>query len=239
MTIPSLRAVVVLSVATIGLPSLAQAEYRYEYHGNAVTVTSVSGFDPITTVHDAPVNLVAYTPSLLTTGATLADVTRFSMSGDTWDIADPLIHPYPPPAVSFPDDPNACEGCVGNPYNIATFQIGAVNASGLPTAWNIGIDFSYTAPTGREFVNRYATSTQLDSISGGYYIFSFAGSLANSPGVWTVSAVPEPATPVMFLLGTVTLVFVARRKRKLDASRSLKVSRRTSLGVATTSHRCP
>ena len=43
------------------------------------------------------------------------------------------------------------------------------------------------------------TSTNLDRTSGGYqFMYTYEGSIANSPGVWSVSAIPEPATAARY-----------------------------------------
>jgi len=71
-------------------------------------------------------------------------------------------------------------GSPANPDIIGVFYIGAVDSTSLPTEWDISIDLSYWAPTGRFFYRHFSTSTDLDTVARGYEsITEMAGSMQN------------------------------------------------------------
>jgi len=106
-------------------------------------------------------------------------------------------------------------GSPANPDIIGVFYIGAVDSTSLPTEWDISIDLSYWAPTGRFFYRHFSTSTDLDTVARGYEsITEMAGSITDQSGIWTVSEVPEPSFYVLLLAGLGLLAFMVRRRRE-------------------------
>ena len=205
-----------LLLLSVSVP--AQAVYIYQYTSNVVHVTesiSICDIDPAACppppivvpppVYDVFLTASVYSPVLLTAGTPISTSgLRFSLaiSGDLFDV---LYFPYP-----YPVDPSA-PGSPANPNNVGVFHIGAVDLTGLPTEWDVSIDFSYTAPTGRFFFRYFSTSTDLDTVAGGYEGFSdFAGSIADQPGVWAVREVPEPSTHALLFAGLGLLAFAVR-----------------------------
>jgi len=106
-------------------------------------------------------------------------------------------------------------GSPANPDIIGVFYIGAVDSTSLPTEWDISIDLSYWAPTGRFFYRHFSTSTDLDTVARGYEsITEMAGSITDQSGIWTVSEVPEPSFYALLLAGLGLLAFMVRRRRE-------------------------
>lgn len=185
--------------ATLLLPAAAQADYQYVYTGNPFSVTWTALFDPDLppALIDTTLSAVILSPTKLVAGAGLPGGASFSLTQNApFYVTETLVYPYPyPPLV---------DGCgLGTPcypFDDAIFNIDAVDASGVPTAWDVGIDFSYRAPTGREYSRSFLTSTGIDSIAGGYEGFSLlAGSLTDHPGTWTVTTIAEPGSAVLLL----------------------------------------
>lgn len=204
----------------------ARADYRYQYAGNPFTVanwTANAYVDPDTGIpiyefanydSESSVTAVLYTHSLLTVGSGLGDVFRFTLTRNDGVIQDVLEFPYP---YFGPIDPLAEPGSPGNPYNNGFLSIGAVDAAGLPTDWNIAITFAVSYPTGRQLTLNLVTSTTVDSVSGGYEGFSsYSGASNGTPGQWSVSVVSEPATPSMLIAGSALLWARARRRSSGD-----------------------
>jgi hypothetical protein len=198
----------------------ARADYQYLYTGNTFTVVADSiveigpgVFENQRTTYDAHITATLITSNLLTNGSNLDDVTKFSVTLNQdfngISVQQILYYPYP---FAGPLDP---PGTSGNPNNVPVFNIAAVDAAGLPAAWDISIDNEYVVPTGRHFHSFYQTSNGLDLALGGYEgFFSYSGSLANTPGSWTVSAVPEAQTYVLLLAGLALLGVASRRKAR-------------------------
>jgi len=210
----------ILLLLSISTP--ARAIYVYQYTGNVFQATeaiSICQVDPDAcppppivlppVVFDVFLTAHVYTPTPLVAGTPISTSgLRFSLtvSGDLFDV---LQFPYP-----YPVDPSS-PGSPANPNNVGAFYIGAVDLTGLPTEWDLSIDFSYTAPTGRFFFRDFSTSTDLDAVQGGYEGFSdFSGSITGQPGIWTVSEVPEPSTCTMLLACLALLVVMARRRNR-------------------------
>lgn len=202
--------------------SPAHADYRYQYVGNPFTVanwTANAYVDPDTGIPsyeflnfdtESSVTAVLYTHSLLTAGAGLNDVYRFTLTRNDGVIQEVLEFPYP---YFGPIDPTAEPGSPGNPYNIGTLSIGAVDAASLPTDWNMAISFAVSNLTGRQLTVDFLTSTASDSVSGGYEGFSsYSGASTGTPGQWSVSVVPEPAMASLLIAG-LALVGATTRKR--------------------------
>lgn len=202
--------------------SPAHADYRYQYVGNPFPVTNwaaIAYVDPDTGIlnyefadydTESTVTAVLYTHNLLTEGAGLGDVFRFTLTRHDGTTEEMLEFPYP---YSGPIDPTAEPGTPANPLNNGVLRIGGVDAMGLPTDWHIAINFSVRYPTGRELSLNIATSTASDSVSGGYEGFSsFSGASTGNSGRWLISAVPEPATASLLIAG-LALVGVTSRKR--------------------------
>jgi len=206
---------IVLTLAL--LPTAAQAVYKYEYTGNSFPVTStswlaVTPFNPNGEVTiDSIVTATIYSPTWLTAGSVLTSGMSFAITGSNSFNTEILEHFFTPPNP-VPINPSCGPGTPCNPYNVGTFSIGAVDALGRPTEWNLGIDFSYRAPTGRLYSRSFATSSSQDSVAGGYEGFvSFTGALTNHPGSWTVSSVPEAETYLLLLAGLALLGLFLRK----------------------------
>ena len=197
----------------------AHAVYIYQYTSNVFQVAeaiSICDIDPAACppppivvpppVYDVLLTANVYSPALLTAGTPISTSgLRFSLA-ISGGLSDVLYFPYP-----YPVDPSA-PGSAANPNNVGVFHIGAVDLTGLPTEWDISIDFSFSAPTGRFFFRHFSTSTDLDAVAGGYEGFSdFAGSIADQPGVWSVREVPAPSTYALLLAGLGLLAFMLRK----------------------------
>jgi hypothetical protein len=197
------------------LPSAAQAEYKYVYTSQPIPVTWTALFDDTLppSVIDTTLTAVIFSPTLLVAGSGLTSGLSFTLKQSApFSFEETLVYPYPYEPVSSSCGP----GTPCHPFDDGVFSIGAVDAAGLPTQWNVGINFAFQAPTGRSYSRNFLTSTNLDSISGGYEGFSqIEGSLANSPGSWTVSAVPEPESYAMLFAGLGLIGFAVRRRKSL------------------------
>lgn len=207
-------------------PAPARADVEYVYTGNIFPVTEqdlvldeFGHYQTVTTVTPAFVRAVIDSPVALQAGATFGPGISFTLSryqlftAGTPSLLQTLYAPYP---FSGPFDP---PGTPGNPNQVVTFSIGAVSGAGLPTDWNIGIAQSYSAPTGRAVTDNFATSTALDSMSGGYEGFAtYAGALAGQPGTWSVSVVPEPASAPLLLAGLGAVGMALRRRARRSAT---------------------
>lgn len=199
-------------VILLTLPAVAQADYLYEYTGNAFTVSSTAQtyvdlgngdftYMPITTTYEARVTASVFSTSLLTSGSSLADGIHFTVTGNK-EYGPPIVLEFP---KAFPPDPSYF------PQNSGVFSITSVGADNLPNAWNIGIS-QYVFLGGRGHLIDFSTSTNLDSVSGYDEPFvAFSGLLADNPGSWKVSVVPEPETYAMLLAGLGFIGYSVRR----------------------------
>lgn len=196
----------------------AQATYQYTYTGNIFTTSSTTPnwpgegacnpdpTAPCITTREEYVSVKFTSPSLLTSGASLSDIPAFTLT------ASDRILPYPYPYPS--QDPVGGPGDPAHPNYGGVFDIFAVDANGLPTDWNISIDYNYRAPTARLWQSFIKTSTTQDITYGGYEGFlDYLGQLDNNPGTWSVTtAVPEPETYAMLLAGLGLIGFTARKR---------------------------
>lgn len=224
---PALAAAVLAAAACLW-PAPARADVEYTYTGNVFPLTDQSmvqddlgHYRLVTTVIPSFVTAVIDSPVALQAGATMGPglsftLSRYGVLGDgTHALMQTLYTPYPFSGPFDPPDTSA------NPLQDVTFSIGAVNGAGLPTAWNLSIAQSFAAPTGRRLSMNYATSTSLDSISGGYEGFdSYAGALAGQPGTWRVSVVPEVGITPLLLAGLGAMGMVLRRRGRSGVSAS-------------------
>lgn len=200
----------------LAMPTLAQADYLYQYTGNEFTVSTTAqtyvdlGGDnfiyiPVTTTYQARITASVYTPTLLTSSSSLADGIHFTVTGSK-EYGGPITLEFP---KEFPFDPSYY------PQNSGVFTISSVGADNLPTGWNIGIS-QYIFLGGRGHLVDFSTSTALDAISGYDEPFIvFSGSLENSPGSWKVSVVPEPESYAMLLAGLGLIGYSARRRKAI------------------------
>jgi len=103
---------------------------------------------------------------------------------------------------------------VWNPNWTMTMNIGAVDANGLPTLWDISLLRQLHTPEGREDISSISTSNNGDSVVGGYETYYFFQGAIASTGTWTMgpTAVPEPETYAMLLAGLGLVGAVARRR---------------------------
>ena len=189
----------------------ANAAYKYEYKGNIFITTSGSpSFPGQDHLSSSALDMVIYSENLLEPGASLADILSYTISHVDEFLAFTLIYPLPV------YDPMAGPGSSGNPFNSPTFSIDSVDSFGLPTSWNIGIDYSYRSPTAREFKRVFESSVNVDSVFGYYEGFTYlSGEIVNSPGVWTVSfisPVPETEAYAMLAAGLGIVGFAARKR---------------------------
>lgn len=205
------------------LPVSANALYQYEYTGNPFTTTTNSIIllnDPpyaynTTETNEEYISVVFTSQSLLTTSTSINDVSSFAISAVDINTNFTRTLTYP----NLNADPNSEPGSSANPNYDAIFDIGAVDANGIPTIWDMSIDYNYRAPTARLFQAFLRTSTDQDLTFGGYEGFSdYLGQINNNPGIWTVSLispVPEPETYAMLLAGMGLIGCAAKRKKKL------------------------
>ncbi len=199
-------------MAAIAFPGIANANYTYQYTGNPfqVTYTQItqveSGeFITVETLFNTFLNAEIRSSELLTAGSTLDDVDSVRFFADFLYGTLDVTYPGPPPT------PSDVDPTVG-----AFLNIGAVDADGLPTLWNIGID-QYAFYGGRAHAFAMSTTNALDSLSGYDEPFvGYSGTGLNQPGTWqlAVSPVPEPETYGMLLAGLGVLAGIARRKQR-------------------------
>lgn len=205
------------------LISPAHADYRYQYVGNPFTVknwSAIAYVDPDTGIlnyefldydTESIVTAVLYTHIPLTVGSGLGDVFRFTLTRHDGATEEMLELPYP---YAGPVDPAAEPGTPSNPLNNGVFSIGGVDADGLPTSWNMAINFSVRYPTGRELSMNIATSTASDSVSGGYEgFYSYSGASVGNSGRWVVSTVPELTTAALLIAGLLLIGGTSRKKQ--------------------------
>ena len=186
--------------------------YEYYYVSNVfqVNFTSFSGGPngPITYTQDSVITARIDTPTLLTAGSTWSPGTVIQMSR--------VVDNYPWQQLTYPDpnaDPSFPPGTVWNPNLTATMTIGAVDANGMPTVWDISLQRQLNTPTGREDLSNLFTSNTGDRAYGGYQGFSSYSGASGGPGTWTMAAaIPEPESYAMLLAGLGLIGVISRRR---------------------------
>jgi len=209
--------VILLSVCSTSV----LASYQYVYTGNPFTTTFTSHnyeypppYDTSIVTSEEHISVVFTSPTLLTSGTSLDDSLNFTISTVSADGARVLPYPYP-----YPREPGAGPGSPSNPNYEGVFDILAVDDKGMPTDWNISVDYNYPAPTGRFTQTFIKTSTTQDSTYGGYEgFYEYHGQLDTNHGKWSVvTVVPEPKTYALMLTGLGLIGFSARRRRTRKA----------------------
>ena len=185
--------------------------YQYNYVSQVIPVEHTSYRGNFTFTHYSVITLQILTPTLLTAGSSWAPGTVIYMNRYSND------NPTHPQQLTYPDpnaDPNFPPGSVWNPNWTLTMDIGAVDANGLPTVWDIGLLRQLHTPEGREDISILSTSNNGDRAQGGYETYYYFEGAVTSPGTWTmgVAAVPEPETYAMLLAGLGLVGAVARRR---------------------------
>lgn len=196
----------------ISLASLfggAAHAYQYNYVSEVfpVEVTSIRG--DFTVTQYSIVTAHIFTPTLLTAGSTWAPGTVIQMYRfSNYETQQALVYPDPNA------DPNFPPGSVWNPNWTVTMNIGAVDANGLPTLWDISLQRQLHTPEGREDLNNLFVSSSGDSASGGYETYSYFAGASTGTGSWTIgpAPIPEPHTYAMLLAGLGLIGAAARRR---------------------------
>ena len=204
---------IVISLASL-FSGAAQA-YQYTYVSQVFDVEFNSyqggpGGGGQVTIQPSFILASIYSPTLLAAGASWVPGTSLKMER----FVDNMVVQ----TLTFPDvnaDPGMPPGSVWNPNYAVNFSIGAVDANGLPTLWDISLQRQLNTPTGREDLNNFFISNVGDSVSGGYQGFAEFSGASGAPGTWTmgVAAVPEPETYAMLVAGLGLVGAVARRRQ--------------------------
>jgi hypothetical protein len=185
-----------LLLVTVSKPIQA-AQYQYDYYSNffsgtgTYTVTDPDGSpQTLPSLFDGFIDASIYSPVLLGGGSGLP-------AGATVNIAFYTLGPGRSPelqqTLSYPS--------TGQPDDSLVFSIGAVDGSGLPLEWNIAINSLPLSPSPAQFSGSIFISTHLDGIMATFEGNSYDGSIANSPGLWQVTVVPEADGRLMLLTG--------------------------------------
>lgn len=205
---PLLHAMMALGVCLFCTQVGASAPgYQYTYTGKPFTTTFISNHFEYPPPYDVEVRTAQerievdfVMPTLLNGGANLLDSVPFNIRAIDVATGSTRQMGFPSPYLSLPGGGGG--GSVVYPYYIGSFDILATNSAGLPTAWNISIDYNYNAPTGRFTQSVLSTTTSQDSTLGGYEGFYwYTGSNTNNTGTWAVTVVPELQTYLMMLMG--------------------------------------
>jgi len=187
----------------IGLAQPARADFIYSYTGNSFSyrgtgpdVTNVSGYLDVT------YSLAANTTYDLTPN-TVGGVLNYDFTDGrtTWNLAN-------------------YDSSIPSPETISSAFSVTTDANGQIASWNLNIYSSSGAITtcdGSACEAYYSTTNSaLDDTN---VFFNYDAYNFNSPGTWTETSVPEPATLTMFGLSMAGLGLVRRRKGKSSAVR--------------------
>ena len=184
--------------------------YQYNYVSGVIPVEFTSIRGDFTFIQYSVITAHIFTPTLLTAGSAWAPGTEIHM----YRFSDDAIQQ----ALLYPDpnaDPTRPPGSVWNPNYTVTMNIGAVDANGLPTLFDISLQRQLRTPPGFEDLSNLFISDSGARASGGYETYSTFNGAITTPGTWTmgVAPIPEPETYAMLLAGLGLIGAVARRRR--------------------------
>ncbi len=214
-------ALVLLALGLLAVGRPARADwYQYTYLSTAFNIQSFADRAPGQNEWNVPgqLRIEFYTWTPLTGPATTADIVGYKMT--VWGGGPANLI-----SLTWPLVPDGCQIPGGCYTNDSRFSIGALDANGLPTTWDIFLS--------RDFlVTGFSESFQMASTQQGGSVFrvapsyySNAGSYSSAPGslggVWTVALVPEPRTYVLMLIGILGVAGAARWARRGTAALSL------------------
>lgn len=208
---------VVLGLALMGLARPAQADwYQYTFTSTAFNVHSITYRVPGDNEWNLPgqLRIEFYTWTPLTGPATTADIIGYKMT--LWGGGPANLD-----SLTWPLVPDGCQIPGGCYTNDSRFSIGALDANGLPTQWDIFLSRDFLV-SGFSETFQIASTQQGGSLyrdADSYYTHegSYASAQNSLGGGWTVALVPEPGTYALMLVGLVGLVAVggaARRSRR-------------------------
>ncbi|USX24192.1 PEP-CTERM sorting domain-containing protein [Oxalobacteraceae bacterium OTU3CINTB1] len=183
--------------------------YQYNYISEVIPVEFTSIRGDFTYIQYSVITAHIFTPTLLTAGSTWAPGTQIHMYRFSENFAQQaLIYPDPSADPTFPP------GSVWNPNYTVTMNIGAVDANGLPTVFDISLQRQLRTPPGFEDLSNLLVSNTGDRAWGGYETYTTFNGAATMPGTWTMGAapIPEPETYAMMLAGMALVGAVARRR---------------------------
>lgn len=198
----------------------ANAIYQYIYTGNTLTntYTGYSGGPPpdytIIENFNNYISVSFLTETLLKDAINLSTSIPFSISLNGGDFFGngALFYPYP---YGLPPGTNLGGVSVDSPNYDIGFVISDFNEKGLPTDWNISIDYNFFAPTGRFWQSYIKTSTNQDITYGGYLgFYDYFGQLDNNPRKWTITVVPEPDSYALMFIGLCIIGVLIRSQKK-------------------------
>ncbi len=223
MTIKNLRSwvsarlrglpLVVLGLALMVLARPAQADwYQYTFTSDVFNVHSVTYRVPGDNERDLPGQLRVefYTWTPLTGPATTADIISYKMT--LWGGGPANLD-----SLTWPLVPDGCQIPGGCYTNDSRFSIGALDANGLPTQWDIFLSRDFLVSGFSETFQIASTQQGGSLFRDAYSYYTHEGSYASAQnslgGVWTVALVPEPGTYALMLVGLVGLVAVGAAAR--------------------------
>jgi hypothetical protein len=186
----------------------AQA-YQYNYVSEVVPVEFTYIREHYTMIQYSVITAHIFTPTLLTAGSTWAPGTEIHMYRFVGDVMQQSLR-YPDPNA----DPTGPPGSVWNPNYTVTMNIGAVDANGLPTLFDVSLQRQLRTPPFFEDLDNLFISDAGARTSGGYETHTIFNGATTMPGKWTmgVAAIPEPETYAMLLAGLGLVGAMARRR---------------------------